>query len=129
MRKTRHYATVIEMFNLPQVCDGADQRARIVRRFAASGALQPVDPSVLAAELSDLMNRDIPYFWFECGDTAIHHASGRLKPDGLSRTPIERAIDMFAQLGERDLERQIAILSDFIDAPMDSMVAGTTRPG
>jgi lantibiotic modifying enzyme len=82
------------MLNLPQVDDGSATRAQIVKRFAASGVLQPIGPAVLAAEVSDMLNRDIPYFWFECGDTAIHHASGRIKHDGsqegLSKEPSTR---------------------------------------
>lgn len=115
-RKTRHYSSVIHMLNLP-VKGYADWTELVFTRFRNSGHFpSEMSASFVNAEIDDLRNRDIPYFWVHAGeDGAVLHRTGSVHQLRLRRTPKAQAIQDIQMLRVLDLDEQISVLDDFLN--------------
>lgn len=115
VRKTRHYASVIYMLNLP-IEQHANWEDRVIEHFRDSGHFcQGISKSLLSAEIRDLQNRDIPYFWMTAGERgAIHHQSGLVHQFGFKASLREKATQHIQSLGSQSLEEQLRTIDDFL---------------
>ncbi len=115
-RKTRQYAAVIHMLNLPCLYAPDIWELGIFQRFKASGSFAP-RPSrrALKAEWADLLARDVPYFWMNAGDTKIRHRTGPVQNWRLSECPRALAIRSIQELRQADVRSHIAVLNEFFD--------------
>ncbi|MGE5477543.1 MAG: DUF4135 domain-containing protein [Bacteroidales bacterium] len=115
-RKTRQYAAVIHMLNLPCLYAPDIWELGIFQRFKASGSFAP-RPSrrALKAEWADLLARDVPYFWMNAGDTKIRHRTGPVQNWRLSECPRTLAIRSIQELRQADVRSHIAVLNEFFD--------------
>ncbi len=115
-RETSHYASVLHMLNLPNIDNYPLWVDGVFDRFRASGHLpESMSPTLIEAELLDLKSRDIPYFWINAGEKAIHHRTGVIQPLEMKLTIREQAIQDIRNLREQDLDAQIRILEAFLD--------------
>lgn len=115
VRKTKHYASVIYMLNLP-IEQHANWEDRVIRHFRDSGHFcQEISESLLSAEIRDLQNRDIPYFWMTAGERgAIHHQSGLVHQFGFTASLREKATQHIRSLDRQSLEEQLRTIDDFL---------------
>lgn len=118
IRKTQHYATVIEMLNLPQIHDGDQYYSSVLNRFRNSGSLRSTTESIFLTEKSDLNLGDIPYFWYCAGDTAIHHHTGIAHADALQHPIKDQVPTFFNKLSLSDLALQLSTFKNFLEAPI-----------
>ncbi|MBI2779549.1 MAG: DUF4135 domain-containing protein [Gammaproteobacteria bacterium] len=115
-RKTRHYASVTHMLNLPNIDNYPMWVEEVFERFRASGHFpESMSPTLVAAELRDLENRDIPYFWVNAGEKAIQHRTSSVQPLETKLTVKAQAIQDIRSLHEQDLDAQLKILEAFLD--------------
>jgi len=126
VRKTRLYATVIHMLNLPVSCQYRDWRENVYSRFKRAGHFPDVvSDRLFAAEVADLDNRDVPYFWVNAGDTKICHETGPMQAIGCRRTPRDQALHDIRRLSRLDLRNQLQIFQKFLDAELNTPLLGT----
>ena len=83
-------------------------------RFSGHFTSETTD-KMLAAEMSDLDNRDIPYFWVYAGEKWIRHQSGLIQPIEIGKTPRENAPRDAIRLDGASLAAQLKTIDDFFD--------------
>jgi lantibiotic modifying enzyme len=121
VRKTKHYLSVMEMINLPQL-DYKSSIAAILARFSDSGSFHGVSPELLAAEWADMLGGDVPYFWVKADDTAIYHHSGVIQHNTLEYRIIDKIDTLFSSMNQIDFELQREILNQFLDVKIHEAV-------
>ncbi len=126
-RKTRHYASVIHMLNLPQVDNYPEWREEVFNRFKASGHFpETASTKMLSAELLDLENRDIPFFWVNASDKFIQHRTGSIQPLKMNLSIKDQAIRDIKMLRRQSAASHINILNEFLDfdltQPLGAMI-------
>lgn len=126
-RKTRQYAAVIHMLNLPCLYAADIWQQGIFQRFKDSGSFAP-RPSrrALKAEWVDLLARDVPYFWMNAGDTQIRHRAGIVQTWQSSECPRSLTMNSIQALCHGDVKSHIATLNEFFDISLTrNPVAGS----
>jgi len=122
-RKTRHYRVVQELLNMPAARHAAETRDYILRKFEqSSGFPRRISRKIISAERRDLMNGDIPYFWCTSLDCSIRNGDEVVRRGSAISAEV-RTERVLRNLSEADVEKQIAILKDFLvqdDAPTGS---------
>lgn len=114
-RKTRHYASIIHMLNLPNVENYPRWRDEIIDRFRQSGHFPgDISETLLNAEIHDLENRDIPYFWVNAGENCIHHRTGSVQSYDMPALIKEQAVININRLNSENLALQLATLEEFL---------------
>lgn len=115
-RKTRQYAALIHMLNLPCLYAADIWQQGIFQRFKESGSFAP-RPSrrALKAEWADLLARDVPYFWMNAGDTKIRHRTGTVQTWQPPECPRSLAVNSIQALCHGDVKSHIATLNEFFD--------------
>jgi lantibiotic modifying enzyme len=124
-RKTRHYASVIYMLNLPNAENYRGWVDQIFKRFRESGYFPSSMPEAfIAAELRDLENRDIPYFWVTAGGKgSIEHRTGIVHQLDIGKSPRERATYDIQMLHTLDLNEQVSVLEGFLKMDLSLPIA------
>lgn len=120
VRKTRLYAAVIHMLNLPVSCSYEDWRDNIFSQFRAAGYFPDrLETAMFVSETHDLNARDIPYFWVNAGEPMIQHRTGSCQKILWGHRPLEQAIIDIHRMSHSDLKRQTRILNDFLDKELN----------
>lgn len=129
-RETSHYASVLHMLNLPNIDSYPQWVEKVFDHFRVSGhLLESMSSALIEAELLDLNNRDIPYFWVNAGENAIQHRTGTIQPLKTKLTLKEQAIQDLQNLRKQELETQIKILEAFLDINLAKSPEGMTSDG
>jgi lantibiotic modifying enzyme len=117
-RKTRHYASVVYMLNLPIVDDYDLWMEHILERFRRSGYFpESISEKLIAAEIEDMKNRDIPYFWMRAGENgAVIHQSGKVHHLNLKESLKSGAIGHLQMLRDGDIKEHILVINNFLNA-------------
>lgn len=121
VRKTRLYAATLHMLNLPSAWPYDAWEDYVLSQFCASGHFpEKLSSRTLDAELHDLVNRDIPYFWINAGEPYVQHMIGRCQEVPWQRSILQQAQLNIEQLSRFDLTLQTHILSDFLDLDFEA---------
>jgi lantibiotic modifying enzyme len=123
VRKTRLYATVMHMLNLPMSWSYEAWRDHIFSQLRRSGHFpQTLSEQTIQAECHDLENRDIPHFWLVAGEPVIQHATGRCQGISWKRPVLAQARLDVKRLCRSDLTLQTDILMNFLDKNLDGSI-------
>ena len=116
-RKTRHYASVMYMLNLPIEEDYDSWVEHVFKRFRGSGYFpESISEKLLSAEIEDMKGRDIPYFWLKAGENGIvMHQSGMVHHLNLRNSLKKMAINHLRMLNNGDLAEHISVINNFLD--------------
>ena len=107
------------MLNLPAFDDYDMCVSRITEKFTKSGRfLENIAKNTLDSEISDLMARDIPYFWVNAGEKIIRHRTGAKQIIDIETTPKERSIVDIKSLRIYCSPEHINVLNTFFDRIM-----------
>lgn len=118
VRDTAQYLTVLHMLNLPTSCSYPEWRDCVYRRFQWSPHFpSTLDPRTLDAEIFDLDNRDVPYFWVNAGERVVRHRSGITQVLPLKRCPRDQVRDDIRALDLTMLWQHRAAISEFLHTP------------
>lgn len=79
---------------------------------------------MVAAEIADMEARDIPFFWVEAGETTIHHRTGPKQRLSGEESARDRTLRDIRSLSQPDIGDQIKVLSDFLDADIQTSANG-----
>lgn len=123
-RKTRHYASVIYMLNLPIEEDYNLWMEYVLKRFRNSGFFpESISENLINAEIGDIKRRDIPYFWMRAGENGIvTHQSGVVHHLNLKGTVRSRAINHLQMLRDLNFDEHIRTINNFLD--IDILLVG-----
>ncbi|MDR9839174.1 DUF4135 domain-containing protein [Herbaspirillum huttiense] len=122
-RKTRHYASVLYMLNLP-IEQHANWTAEVIEKFRRSGHFcKEMPASLLDAEIRDLLGRDIPYFWLNAAERGeIYHHSGLVHQLRLVTSLKDQAKQHIRSLNEQALEEQLDVIDRFLSIDLNVSV-------
>ncbi|WP_229893896.1 type 2 lanthipeptide synthetase LanM family protein [Streptomyces glebosus] len=85
------------------------------------------DRGIIAAELRQMSERDVPYFAAEATGTVLYDADGNDTGARLPQTPLARALEKAAELDESTIGQQLTLLhSAFCSRFPDNHLTGTT---
>lgn len=135
LRHTRVYAILLrDSFHPDLLRDSADRSVHFESLWRAAGD-RPCAGSVVAAELQDLENGDVPLFSCTPASTSLWTSTGREIPEFFMESSMARVRGRLSGLSDGDLDRQCwfirASLASLDQRPQQHDVAtgaGSSRP-
>ena len=104
---TQKYAMLLNSSYPPRVMKDAGDRELLLHILWKGRSFESeVDRRIVDAEIYDLLNGDIPYFYFFMNSTALYDSRGNQIKDFFKCPPIENIYKRTNDLSEVDLRRQ-----------------------
>ncbi|MFJ4923357.1 type 2 lanthipeptide synthetase LanM family protein [Streptomyces sp. NPDC088725] len=121
---TALYAQTLRMTASAAAMAAPETTLGLLKRIAI--ASKTSDPGIIAAELRQMAERDVPYFAAEATGTVLYDADGKDTGARLAETPLDRALRKCRELDETVIARQLTLLySAFCSRFPDNHLTGT----
>ncbi len=105
---TALYAQTLRMTASAAAMAAPDTALGLLKRIAI--ASKTSDRGIIAAELRQMAERDVPYFSAEAGGTVLYDADGKDTGARLPESPLHRALHKVRALDESVIARQLTLL-------------------
>lgn len=119
LRPSQVYARAIEQLSEPLFSRDPTRRRALFELVWASAEPDPRKKLVLASEIDDLLEGDIPVFSTVANSLDLRDSRGRTIPGFWSCSALDHARRRLAGLGEADIERQLGLVRSSL-APVPS---------
>ncbi|MET9195665.1 type 2 lanthipeptide synthetase LanM family protein [Streptomyces olivaceus] len=123
---TALYSQTLRMVTGPSALDDPDTYLALLKRIAI--ASKTSDRTLIASELRQLAERDVPYFTVSATGTRVCDGDGREVGAALGSSPLDLALDKAAGLGETDLGEQLRLIRSAFTAQFPDNHLTPARP-
>ncbi|WP_316528040.1 type 2 lanthipeptide synthetase LanM family protein [Kitasatospora brasiliensis] len=127
VRATRVYAHLLSESTHPDVTRDALDRDRVLGLIFAQSAENPAIQPLLTLEAESLWSGDVPLFRSVVGSRELRTHSGRLLPQALPESGLDRSRRIIAAMGEQDLATQDWIIRAAFAARASNSPSGTPQ--
>lgn len=110
VRATRTYGKILTESSHPDLLRDSLERDRFFAQLWTATAKRPSLQAVVAYEVADLHEGDIPFFTSRPDTRAIYSSCGVCIPDFLEQPSLETVKERLLMLDEQDLERQLWVI-------------------